>query len=470
VTYCIRCLASLDDKSNDTIFKSWCEKLNVLIDFRSHDHTYLSISGQPVSRQVRIKIYLLDYNLFETSNSTANTRWQELISTRIYLTLLIVTAIIIFLYGGLKDNVKQEKVMVSSHSFYEQLQRLYLHTLQCPCLNASVSYGTFIPQLHTTMHPVCSSFLISNEWMTDFRNLVNVRSDLFNPRDFRLQGTLYFQLLSTLCSKANSTIIDAIDQFRSNSFLSTELIPRIQFQLQIGQQIEAFKRSIETQFSRSLQVFRASAQGNGLISLSGSNVLLSYINSPMNSSFTYAPKLYNNGTCSCATSSACFQSAIMSNKNASIVYTMDTILVGCFTLDSIIFSSLSCFFSNSCLTDFIQGCAIDRRRVGSTLFPKSEQFLSIMNLPSNSRYEINDTIETMVSNLFIDIWSSETSFEQYYNACAPTYCTYTRNERPDIVSTLTTFLNLYYGTVTALRFIVPYLIKFTFELWILISN
>jgi hypothetical protein len=93
-----------------------------------------------------------------------------------------------------------------------------------------------------------------------------------------------------------------------------------------------------------------------------------------------------------------------------------------------------------------------------------------MNLPSNSRYEINDTIETMVSNLFIDIWSSETSFEQYYNACAPTYCTYTRNERPDIVSTLTTFLNLYYGTVTALRFIVPYLIKFTFELWILISN
>ena len=433
-------------------------------------HKNVYIVAPPLSRRVRIKTYLLNYNLFETLNSTALTRPKELLSTRCYVTLSIILAIIILLYARLSNRIKNEKVTISFQSSYEQLQRLYSDTLQCPCLNPSMSYATFILHLNTTIHPVCSSFLISDSWKEDFDHLTAYQEYRFNSKDFRLRGIQFFQFLTSLCLKANSTIISAIDQFRLNSFMSTEVISPIQFQSQIGQALEVFQHSIETQFSRPLQLFRASAQGNGLISLSGTNVLLSYVNDRTNSSLIYTPKLYNNATCSCATSSSCFEPAFISNRNRSIVYRLENILVGCFGLDSILRSSLSCFFSNSCFIDFKRACLIGLESTSGTYFGRSNGSLSILTLAENSRYEMDDTIETIVNTLFIDFWSSEISYEQYYNACASAYCTYTHEERYDVLSSLTMFVSLFYGVSAILRFIVPYTVKLILRVWIFISN
>ncbi|CAF3699924.1 unnamed protein product [Rotaria sp. Silwood1] len=66
--------------------------------------------------------------------------------------------------------------------------------------------------------------------------------------------------------------------------------------------------------------------------------------------------------------------------------------------------------------------------------PSSEWLPEIIHISplqfssSTSNFRINDTIETLVYRLFIDYWSSEISYERYYNACAPTHCTYFKEE------------------------------------------
>jgi hypothetical protein len=48
----------------------------------------------------------------------------------------------------------------------------------------------------------------------------------------------------------------------------------------------------------------------------------------------------------------------------------------------------------------------------------------IVELNSTStRFNINDTIETLASEMFIESWTSNVSYERFFNSCAASYCT-----------------------------------------------
>ena len=76
---------------------------------------------------------------------------------------------------------------------------------------------------------------------------------------------------------------------------------------------------------------------------------------------------------------------------------------------------------------------------------------------------MNDTIETLVYRLFIDSWSNETSYERYYDACAPIYCYYVYRRRIDVVYALTTFLSVFNGLSIGLHFGVRLLMKVVYK-------
>ncbi|CAF4269611.1 unnamed protein product, partial [Adineta steineri] len=68
-------------------------------------------------------------------------------------------------------------------------------------------------------------------------------------------------------------------------------------------------------------------------------------------------------------------------------------------------------------------------------------------------------IETMAYEMFIESWSTNTSYENFFNSCAPMYCTYTYYYQFDALELLTTFLSVFAGLSLGLRFIVPHLMK-----------
>lgn len=69
-----------------------------------------------------------------------------------------------------------------------------------------------------------------------------------------------------------------------------------------------------------------------------------------------------------------------------------------------------------------------------------------------THYSPSTILEEVVNELFIEYWSSNDSFGDYYSQCAPLSCTHKVNERNRPLYILTTLLGLYGGLIVALRF------------------
>ncbi|CAF4424734.1 unnamed protein product, partial [Rotaria sp. Silwood2] len=176
----------------------------------------------------------------------------------------------------------------------------------------------------------------------------------------------------------------------------------------------SLQQSISSEWIHLVQVFRDFSQGNGLISTLGTNVEMRFREAATDGQVLILPKTYNNGTCSCATSK------LMSATNL----------------------------------DYLNA---DPGSYLSNIYPL--QFSS-----SVSNFAINDKIETIVNRAFIDFWSNETSYEQYYTACAPISCSYVKQQHFNLVYALTMFLNLFSGLSVVIKYIVPLLVGLAYKL------
>ncbi|CAF3085988.1 unnamed protein product [Rotaria sp. Silwood2] len=347
-------------------------------------------------------------------------------------------------------------------STYINLQEHYSNTLQCPCAHMSITNNEFIMFLNATYHPICSSNNFVNKWFNYFFIYQDGRAWWLNVNDFRYWSILFFNFLEKYCKLANSTVNNAIEQFNLVSFVSSEVMSPILFKTQVDMTINLLQKSILILFARQLQMFRGVIQGNGLISSLETSMEFKVDQIAVDAPVFVIPKTYNNGTCSCATSSTCVELASFYNVTHHTVYTIENIFIGCFLIESILHSSLSCFFSNSCMTDLMKATILGIP--GPNWQPRMIDISPLQFSSSTSNFRINDTIETMVYQLFIDFWSSEISYERYYNACAPTHCTYSYEKRLDVLYAVTIFLTVINGLSLGLRFVVPIFVRLVYKL------
>lgn len=116
---------------------------------------------------------------------------------------------------------------------------------------------------------------------------------------------------------------------------------------------------------------------------------------------------------------------------------------GCFALDALLQSTLECFFNRKCLNTILD-------------FYKFKNPNSIHTLSLNrTKFSPNTLIETLVNELFIEQWSTKSSFSAYYKQCAPISCTYTIVKQNNIVIILATLLALCGGFMIILRACIP---------------
>ncbi|CAF1306412.1 unnamed protein product [Adineta ricciae] len=237
--------------------------------------------------------------------------------------------------------------------------------------------------------------------------------------------------------------------------LINELQNSKDFLNEINNTINQFQQRIPIIFTQTLNLIRMTIQENALISMFSSNWNIIRDEEDIESNNTYItiPVIHNDTTenisCSCATLRACSMPVgYLKDKKSSMVY-FDGILFVCNLLETVLLSSLSCFYSLTCIANIR-----DSMDASDIYYDNSTQLND-----SLTRFNISDTNKKLANEIFIESWIINVSYESFYNSCSPTYCTYTYYYRFDTVELLTTFLSVFAGLSTVIRFIVPYLMK-----------
>ena len=144
-------------------------------------------------------------------------------------------------------------------------------------------------------------------------------------------------------------------------------------------------------------------------------------------------------------------------------YLVPGMTTGCFTIDSLLLSTLECFYLDSCLSNlyFIINATFD---VFNTDFTWFQSRLLVYDQES-SRFPPNTTLLVIARAIMIEQWNSSVSFDLYYKGCAPIYCTYSYTTRAfNFIEILIKLVSMTGGLTIVLRLITPRLVELVFKL------
>jgi hypothetical protein len=157
-------------------------------------------------------------------------------------------------------------------------------------------------------------------------------------------------------------------------------------------------------------------------------------------------KRYN--SCSCASSFPCvYPSSIYIKNTTKTLFTVPGWYTGCYVIESLLQSTLQCFYNQSCIYEL------------QTHFPSPSLNVTALDSSLQSKYFENSTIQELLDQLMIEEWNPLPMYDSFYNECQPKQCTYTVETRNDLIYIVTTFLGIVGGLVTVLKLVIPRLVK-----------
>ena len=136
--------------------------------------------------------------------------------------------------------------------------------------------------------------------------------------------------------------------------------------------------------------------------------------------------------------------------------TIPGLVFSCLIVDSLLASSLQCFYNASCIRMLIEWRSFE---ISNNASLSRLLNLTALNSMIESRFSPETTLDQIVSQLFIEDWSNSTNFTAYYEQCAPNECTYTYQERFSIPYLISTIFGILGGLSVALRILIPSIVK-----------
>jgi hypothetical protein len=396
-----------------------------------------------------LKNQALEWNLFESESTQTN---------RFYIALLTIAIVILIIFTAFGSQLRTVTTRKPTQTIFQDLYSRYTNQLQCPCSRIDITYETFI-NISYRLHPVCSSVFTSKTWIN---LLFSPLIGYFYQIDFRSSASGQFQLLASLCSSVERTIDDAINDRLSETLVSPQTLSPLSLNMQAEAQSLFSHISPKNTFRRLLELVRTTTLSNSLqpaLQTSKMHNLHIYPNRtieafPLEVIWT----ITSQQKCYCASSVGCSLPSSFYNQFSeevdgdigsflSNLANVSGFLAGCYPLDYLLQSNLECFFNQSCLQTVL------------SFFPSrsSTNFYALQ--ADETQYSPSTTLEALINELFIEQWSSNDSFADYYSQCAPLSCTYKANERNRPLYILTTLLGLYGGLTVALRFGVFFIVN-----------
>ncbi|CAF0872304.1 unnamed protein product [Adineta steineri] len=302
--------------------------------------------------------------------------------------------------------------------------------------------------------------------------------------DWRTTIGPQFSLLSDLCQLANNTIYDSVHRFLLQSFVASTVLSEDNLNTQLNATFNQLFRSTIVNFGFLVDIvqllmqvdqpFMGSVQSglSGFAPSLGANITGNgmLINLPIQITFLLTGPVdinTSNINCICATNSQCkdpvsiyFNEYIDADYfEPEITYVVPGSRVGCSPIDSLQLSTLQCFYSDSdcfpVVMSFIQQTYIDAVSDPLWFDPRP-----LIYDPTSSRFPPNTSIEIIVKDIMIEQWNPSTSYERFYELCAPNYCTYSqKGQRRAIFEVAVTLVSLIGGLIVSLRVITPQLVK-----------
>ncbi|CAF1241258.1 unnamed protein product, partial [Adineta steineri] len=290
----------------------------------------------------------------------------------------------------------------------------------------------------------------------------------FHPLDFRLMAMSQFQILTLLCQTAAWTIGSDLNQFLTEQLATSQALSREIFEAQVVALVEQMQTTTVANVKYTDQLVSEVILNSGIMSALNTNYYLSYNplvstyniihgNYPVGNYIISNASILDNIYCGCQYQSNCtFQAGFYNysirpahgefniyTPSPPPIFIVPGMLVGCLPRDSMLQSTLECFYNRSCL---------DLIGVSQAIIP--------LNATVPSRFRVNTTVNTMFEQLFIETWQNSSNFTSYYNACHPKTCSYTNTQRGNFLYALTILVSLIGGLTTILGIFVPLLVQF----------
>jgi hypothetical protein len=287
---------------------------------------------------------------------------------------------------------------------------------------------------------MCSSDLVSSTWLEFLSSIASYSSRIDERSEYGQNAGSQFVLLKNLCNGAEQTITNSLEQFLNQTFITNQIISEEIFKLQATAFIEEWKTFTTNSFNRTLQLVRAIQYGNHLAahrSNSDFDVNVASNTFILNSSISY-------DQCNCMLSPSCHSPMgvhnLWSDHYHRLMFDIPNFFMGCFRVDALLSSTLECFYNQTCMNSIDDVIQYPYARINFTALDATR------NLP-------NETIDSVVSKLFVDDWSQNISFLNYFTACAPQSCTYEYIGRKKLLSLATSVTSILGSLSTGLEII-----------------
>jgi hypothetical protein len=386
-----------------------------------------------------IKSHLVGWNLFRDRSTDPEKIRKQIVTTRLYVIVFIVSLSTLVLCTSLNNKSITVNVALSSLTQYQQLEMKYGNLLVCPCNRISIKYEQFV-QLQPFYHEVCSSDFVSQSWI-EYLYIASSEND----RSFRSSASSQFQALASICQLSEENINANLFQFYATKLISEQVISNQSFDKQVDSILNLFQKSMPRSFKRTLDMVRGMIQGNLFLSVTQTNWKFTILQRKQSSPFYTNPITYNN-SCTCGTSATCSQPAEL------IQTIIDGLVIGCYPVEAILQSNLQCLYNQSCL-DYIL-----------SYFQQTTTVPTYRLLSSNPQFGINEKVQNMVDRLFVEQWFTNRSYQNYFQQCNPTSCTYSYIQHFQMLYIITTILGVYSGLTVILGVATSFIIHIIFRL------
>lgn len=383
---------------------------------------------------------LRNLNLFPVVPPSTDQReiLKQRTSTRVFIVLFVAVVIIVGGYISLVTVTKTVVVPFPNLQEYSSLHSAYSHSLICPCSQISINYDAFL-HLRYTLHQICTSIFVSSRWYTHLYQIL-ARMVMFQ-NDVRQAIPYIFQALEVFCEISNRTISTNLNIFFSTPFVTATVTPLHLFQSQMQAAFDEFVSSTRRNLLSSLKVIGSMNQANTMMSLMGFQYQIHPIDDY--AAFVVVAVVYPE--CICLFSAKCVAPARMFHfPNVTAQFTVPGLHIGCNTVESLLQSSLICFYDQTCIDQLFSNAEFN-----------SSVPIPALTTSNSGRNPLNATVEALVDQLMVEAWNLSREYGSYFNTCRPRQSSYTRATRNDAIFIITTLFGLIGGLITALRFAVP---------------
>ncbi|CAF1194236.1 unnamed protein product, partial [Adineta ricciae] len=408
-----------------------------------------------------VKEKILTFDLFESDNIHIG-----IISTRVYVSLLLIGAITFSIYTSLATDMYTITIRSPTLAQYENAELIYSSNLICSCSDLSIKYNK-IMNIQVHYHQVCSSAFITDVWLAYFDLGPRAALLSWNSNDFRVTGQIFFSLLQVLCDMADEIIDGAVNNFNLTDLITSNLLTRNDFDAQTAIIIAQFELETVASFTRLFELIRVSISDNQLFAAPSTSAIFAPQN---NQTIGFIPITQNNN-CSCGISSQCsglrgfypmwiLGMPFNTEGSAQLV---PGFVGACFPIEAGLLSSLECIYDPSCLALLIAWRSFN---ISDTVIKPLERAtlnISTLNPYIKSRFLPNTTVDIITGQLFIEEWITLSNYEKYYKQCAPTECTYTYTRGFDILHMIANLIGIWTGLTLCLRLTVPVGMKIIFK-------